>query len=125
MSDPITPSTTVREVEVAIAGAGFGGLCMAIQLQKNGIHDFLILEKAKEVGGAWRDNHYPGAACDVQSHMYSYSFETKADWTKLTRLGMKSSSTSWTRSRSTTCARTSTSTRKSSAPSSTKARAVG
>lgn len=82
MSDPITPSTTVREVEVAIAGAGFGGLCMALQLQKNGIHDFLILEKAKEVGGAWRDNHYPGAACDVQSHMYSYSFETKSDWTK-------------------------------------------
>ena len=80
--DPITPSTNVREVEVAIAGAGFGGLCMALQLQKNGIHDFLILEKAKEVGGAWRDNHYPGAACDVQSHMYSYSFETKADWTK-------------------------------------------
>lgn len=82
MSDPITPSTTVREVEVAIAGAGFGGLCMAIQLQKNGIHDFVILEKAKEVGGAWRDNHYPGAACDVQSHMYSFSFETKADWSK-------------------------------------------
>jgi hypothetical protein len=66
---------------VAIAGAGFGGLCMAIQLQKAGINDFLILEKAKEVGGAWRDNHYPGAACDVQSHMYSYSFDTKSDWT--------------------------------------------
>jgi cation diffusion facilitator CzcD-associated flavoprotein CzcO len=72
----------VREVEVAIAGAGFGGLCMAVQLQKAGIHNFLILEKKAEVGGAWRDNHYPGAACDVQSHMYSYSFETKSDWTK-------------------------------------------
>lgn len=75
-------NTPVREVEVAILGAGFGGLCMAIQLQKAGMHDYLILEKAAEVGGAWRDNHYPGAACDVQSHMYSFSFETKADWTK-------------------------------------------
>lgn len=82
MTPPISPSTAVRQVEVAIAGAGFGGLCMAIQLQKHGIHDFLVLEKAKEVGGAWRDNHYPGAACDVQSHMYSYSFETKPDWSK-------------------------------------------
>jgi cation diffusion facilitator CzcD-associated flavoprotein CzcO len=71
-----------RVVEVAIAGAGFGGLCMAIQLQKHGINDFVILEKKSEVGGAWRDNHYPGAACDVQSHMYSFSFETKSDWTK-------------------------------------------
>ena len=77
-----TPNPTVRHVEVAIAGAGFGGLCMAIQLKKHGIEDFLILEKKGEVGGAWRDNHYPGAACDVQSHMYSFSFETKHDWTK-------------------------------------------
>ncbi len=76
------PSNTVRHVEVAIAGAGFGGLAMAIQLQKHGMNDYLILEKKGEVGGAWRDNHYPGAACDVQSHMYSFSFETKSDWSK-------------------------------------------
>ncbi|WP_374319911.1 flavin-containing monooxygenase [Aquabacterium sp.] len=74
--------SAVRQVEVAIAGAGFGGLCMAVQLKKAGIHDFVVLEKGKEVGGTWRDNQYPGAACDVQSHMYSYSFETKPDWTK-------------------------------------------
>lgn len=79
---PTSTVSPVRHVEVAIAGAGFGGLCMAIQLQKAGVDDFVILEKASEVGGAWRDNHYPGAACDVQSHMYSYSFETKPDWTK-------------------------------------------
>ncbi|WP_290871223.1 NAD(P)/FAD-dependent oxidoreductase [Aquabacterium sp.] len=79
---PQPSSSPVRHVEVAIAGAGFGGIAMAIQLQKHGIHDYLILEKKGEVGGAWRDNHYPGAACDVQSHMYSYSFETKADWSK-------------------------------------------
>ncbi|HET8872023.1 MAG TPA: NAD(P)/FAD-dependent oxidoreductase, partial [Aquabacterium sp.] len=72
----------VWHVEVAIAGAGFGGLCMAIKLQEAGIHDYVILEKGRDVGGTWRDNTYPGAACDVQSHMYSYSFATKPDWTK-------------------------------------------
>ncbi|MFT3857493.1 MAG: NAD(P)/FAD-dependent oxidoreductase [Aquabacterium sp.] len=71
-----------RKVEVAITGAGFGGVCMAVQLKKAGIKDVVILEKAAEPGGAWRDNHYPGAACDVQSHMYSYSFATKSDWTQ-------------------------------------------
>lgn len=82
MNAQATPSNNVRHVEVAIAGAGFGGLAMAIQLQKHGMNDYLILEKKGEVGGAWRDNHYPGAACDVQSHMYSFSFETKSDWSK-------------------------------------------
>ena len=77
-----TQTASVRQVEVAIAGAGFGGLCMAIKLLEAGIKDFVVLEKGSEVGGTWRDNHYPGAACDVQSHMYSYSFETKPDWTK-------------------------------------------
>lgn len=81
--NPKTPAShAVRHVEVAIAGAGFGGLCMAVQLQKHGIDDFVILEKASKVGGTWRDNHYPGAECDVQSHMYSYSFETRADWSQ-------------------------------------------
>ncbi len=72
----------VRQVDVLITGAGFGGLCMAAQLRKAGIQDVVILEKAAEPGGAWRDNHYPGAACDVQSHMYSYSFATKPDWSQ-------------------------------------------
>lgn len=78
------PSTTARvtEVDVAIVGAGFGGLCMAIKLLEAGNKNFVVLEKANEVGGTWRDNSYPGAACDVQSHMYSYSFAPKADWTK-------------------------------------------
>lgn len=77
-----TPARSTRHVEVAIAGAGFGGLCMAVKLKLAGIDDFVILEKAGEVGGTWRDNTYPGAECDVQSHMYSYSFATKADWSK-------------------------------------------
>ncbi|MBL4834985.1 MAG: NAD(P)/FAD-dependent oxidoreductase [Pseudomonas sp.] len=63
-----------------IVGAGFGGVGLAIRLDKVGISDFLILEKAGEVGGTWRDNSYPGAACDVPSHLYSFSFEPRAEW---------------------------------------------
>ncbi|MBM7059263.1 NAD(P)/FAD-dependent oxidoreductase [Pseudomonas sp. UL073] len=69
-------------LRVLIIGAGFGGLGLAIQLQKAGIGDFLILEKGAQVGGTWRDNTYPGAACDVPSHLYSYSFEPKSDWSR-------------------------------------------
>ena len=69
-------------LRVLIIGSGFGGLGMAIQLQKAGIEDFLLLEKAAEVGGTWRDNSYPGAACDVPSHLYSFSFEPKTDWSR-------------------------------------------
>ena len=74
----------VRELstKVAIVGGGFGGLCMAIKLREAGIEDFVVLEKAAEVGGTWRDNTYPGAACDVQSHLYSYSFEGNPDWSR-------------------------------------------
>ena len=62
-----------------IIGTGFSGLGMAIALQEQGV-DFLILEKAGDVGGTWRDNTYPGAACDVPSHLYSFSFAPKPDW---------------------------------------------
>lgn len=70
------------QVELAIVGAGFGGLCLAIKLLEAGRRDFVILEKENEVGGTWRDNQYPGAECDVQSHLYSYSFEGKPDWSQ-------------------------------------------
>ncbi|MCY1278591.1 Baeyer-Villiger monooxygenase [compost metagenome] len=73
------PSSPVR---VLIIGAGFGGLGLAIRLRQSGIEDFLILEKAGEVGGTWRDNSYPGAACDVPSHLYSFSFAAKTDWSR-------------------------------------------
>ncbi|MGC8115719.1 flavin-containing monooxygenase [Metapseudomonas otitidis] len=69
-------------LRVLIIGAGFGGIGLAIQLLKAGIRDFQILEKGDDVGGTWRDNSYPGAACDVPSHLYSYSFEPKADWSR-------------------------------------------
>ncbi|WP_414429934.1 flavin-containing monooxygenase [Alcanivorax sp. IL3] len=75
-------SAKTISVDVAIVGAGFGGLCMAIKLREAGNEDFVILEKAAEVGGAWYFNGYPGAACDVQSHLYSFSFAGKADWSK-------------------------------------------
>ncbi len=65
-----------------IIGTGFAGLGMAVALKKNGIHDFLIVEKAKDVGGVWRDNSYPGAACDVPSHLYSFSFFPNPNWTR-------------------------------------------
>ncbi len=68
--------------QVAIIGAGFGGLAMAIRLLQHHIHNFVILEKSDEVGGTWRENQYPGAACDVQSHLYSLSFAPKTDWSK-------------------------------------------
>lgn len=75
-------SSPTHQVRVAIIGAGFGGIAMAIRLQQQGIHDFIILEKGDEFGGTWRDNQYPGAACDVQSHLYSLSFAPKTNWSK-------------------------------------------
>lgn len=71
-----------KTLKVIIIGTGFGGIGMAIQLKQQGLNDFIILEKTDGVGGTWRDNTYPGAACDVQSHLYSYSFEPKSDWSR-------------------------------------------
>lgn len=63
-----------------IIGTGFSGLCQAIKLKEQGIHDFIILEKAEELGGTWRENTYPGAECDIPSALYSYSFEPYPYW---------------------------------------------
>jgi len=67
--------------EVVVVGAGFAGLAMAIALRRQGVADVVVLEKADDLGGTWRDNAYPGAACDVPSNLYSFSFAPKADWT--------------------------------------------
>jgi cation diffusion facilitator CzcD-associated flavoprotein CzcO len=67
---------------VVIAGAGFAGLGAAIRLQEDGEDDFILLERADDVGGTWRDNTYPGCACDVQSHLYSFSFAPNPDWSR-------------------------------------------
>jgi cation diffusion facilitator CzcD-associated flavoprotein CzcO len=69
-------------LSAVIVGAGFSGICAGIQLKKLGITDFVILEKAHRVGGTWRENTYPGAACDVPSHLYSYSFEPNPHWSR-------------------------------------------
>ena len=68
---------------IVIVGAGFGGIGMGIALKKAGYHDFVILDKAPDLGGTWRDNQYPGCACDVPSPLYSYSFELNPDWSHL------------------------------------------
>lgn len=67
---------------VLIVGTGFSGLGMGIRLKQSGVEDFVILERAEDLGGTWRDNHYPGCACDVQSHLYSFSFEPNPDWSR-------------------------------------------
>src|SRR6478735_3588740 len=74
---------TPRHVAVLIVGSGFAGLGAAIRLERAGRRDFLVIERGSEVGGTWRDNTYPGAACDVPSHLYSLSFAPKPDWTRL------------------------------------------
>ena len=70
-------------MKVAIIGSGFAGLCMGIKLKEAGIDDFVIFEKADRLGGAWRDNTYPGCACDVQSQLYSFSFEQNPNWSRV------------------------------------------
>ena len=67
---------------VAILGSGFAGMCMAIRLLEAGRDDFVIFEKASSLGGTWRDNTYPGCACDVPSHLYSFSFAQNRDWSR-------------------------------------------
>jgi cation diffusion facilitator CzcD-associated flavoprotein CzcO len=67
---------------IAIIGSGFAGLGAAIRLKRDGIDDFLVFERACDVGGTWRDNTYPGCACDVESHLYSLSFALEPGWTR-------------------------------------------
>jgi cation diffusion facilitator CzcD-associated flavoprotein CzcO len=75
------PSDQSR-VRVAIVGAGFSGLGLAIRLKQRGMRDFVVLERSGDVGGTWRDNTYPGCACDVPSHLYSFSFAPNPNWTR-------------------------------------------
>ena len=78
----VTHSNGNINTQVAIIGSGFGGLGAAIRLKQAGLEDFVVLERAGDVGGTWRDNSYPGCACDVQSHLYSFSFAPNPDWTR-------------------------------------------
>jgi cation diffusion facilitator CzcD-associated flavoprotein CzcO len=80
--DPSASALPTREARVAIVGAGFGGIGTAIKLREAGIDDVVILEREQGVGGTWWANRYPGCACDVPSHLYSYSFALNPDWTR-------------------------------------------
>lgn len=71
-----------RHAEIVIIGSGFAGLGAAIKLNEAGHTDFLVLERGEEVGGTWRDNSYPGAACDVPSQLYSFSFALNPEWSR-------------------------------------------
>jgi cation diffusion facilitator CzcD-associated flavoprotein CzcO len=85
MSITATPQqdTARPALQVLIVGAGFGGIAAAIELRRHGITDIKILEKAPDLGGTWFYNSYPGAACDVPSHLYSFSFAQRRDWSRL------------------------------------------
>jgi cation diffusion facilitator CzcD-associated flavoprotein CzcO len=71
-----------RDRTVAIIGAGFGGLGMGAALRRAGFVNFMIFEKSDDIGGVWRDNTYPGSACDIPSHLYCFSFEPNRNWTR-------------------------------------------
>jgi len=71
-----------RDLRIAIIGAGPGGLCAAIRLRRSGFENFTVLEKSGGVGGTWYHNRYPGCACDIQSELYSFSFEVNTTWTR-------------------------------------------
>src|SRR3954449_9657001 len=79
---PPAADTVPTEVDVAIVGSGFSGLCMAIKLREAGVDDFVVLERGAKVGGTWWVNTYPGCGCDVPSHLYSFSFAPTPDWTR-------------------------------------------
>src|SRR6059058_546931 len=70
------------EHDIVIVGSGFSGLGMAIRLKQQGVEDFVVLERGDDVGGTWHYNTYPGCACDVPSHLYSFSFAPNPDWSE-------------------------------------------
>jgi cation diffusion facilitator CzcD-associated flavoprotein CzcO len=76
------PSPRRAELRIAIVGSGFAGIGMAIRLKRLGYTSVTIFEAASDLGGTWRDNTYPGAACDVPSHLYSFSFEANPSWSR-------------------------------------------
>src|ERR1700712_6032517 len=84
ISSPTDPraSTLPARVRTLVVGAGFAGLGTAIKLEESGFSDFLVVDKGDTVGGTWRDNTYPGAACDVPSQLYSFSFAPNPAWSR-------------------------------------------
>lgn len=83
VQDETTGDDPLRDVDVIIVGTGFAGLGMATQLARKSEQSFVILERAHDVGGTWRENTYPGAGSDIQAHLYSYSFRPNPDWSRV------------------------------------------
>ncbi|MBZ6378434.1 hypothetical protein B5C34_12895 [Pacificimonas flava] len=82
-ADRLASRAPAPRLTAIIVGAGMSGLLAAIRLKREGIHSFVVLEKAEDVGGTWLHNRYPGASCDIPSHLYSYSFRPKPDWSRM------------------------------------------
>ena len=82
MAHQAASARSTHALDVAIVGAGLSGICLAIKLKQAGIAAFALFEKSGGIGGTWRDNTYPGAACDVPSHLYAFSFERAWDWSR-------------------------------------------
>ena len=76
------PLTAEKIYRILIIGAGFSGIGMAVRLKQRGEDDFVVYEKEAGVGGTWWVNQYPGCACDIPSHLYSFSFEPNPDWSR-------------------------------------------
>src|ERR1700730_6943584 len=76
-------SAELPDHEVIVVGAGFAGIGAGIELKRAGIEDFVLLERACDIGGTWRDNTYPGLAVDIPSFTYSFAFEPKPDWSRV------------------------------------------
>src|SRR5687767_3823565 len=70
------------DTDILIVGSGFSGIGMAVRLKQAGRHDFMILERGDDLGGTWHFNTYPGCACDVPSHLYSFSFAPNPHWSQ-------------------------------------------
>jgi cation diffusion facilitator CzcD-associated flavoprotein CzcO len=79
---PSNRTAAAGRTDIVVIGSGFAGIGMGIKLKQAGRHDFVILEKASDLGGTWRDNDYPGCACDVPSFLYSFSFEQNPHWSR-------------------------------------------
>ncbi|WP_291057004.1 NAD(P)/FAD-dependent oxidoreductase [Herbiconiux sp.] len=75
-------AATARFVDTVIVGAGIAGIAAAARLRRRGVTDVLVLERAGDIGGTWRDNVYPGVACDIPSHLYAYSFRPNPNWSR-------------------------------------------
>ncbi len=80
--EPAGDGSDATRVRIAIVGSGFAGLGLAIKLKQDGIEDFVVLERADDVGGTWQANTYPGCQCDIPSHLYSFSFAPNPGWTR-------------------------------------------